>query len=87
MRITHPIETFPLFGKTVAVPMDEATPFHGAMKMNQTAAAILELLREETTEAELVAAMAERFPDTPVETLAEDVRRFVRQLSEHCLLT
>ena len=53
--------------------------FAGLVKGNRTLGAILELLKEDTTEAEIVAAMKARF-DAPEETIARDVKKALTEL-------
>jgi hypothetical protein len=60
-------------GETILVPTANAS-FSGIVRGNKTLGAVLGLLREETTEAEIVDAMKKRF-DAPKDTIAQDVRR------------
>lgn len=53
--------------------------FSGLVRGNGTLGAILGLLRRETTEAEIVAAMCRRF-DAPEDVIAGDVRRALAEL-------
>lgn len=54
----------------------EADRFKGMISSNRTAAAIVDLLREETTEEKVVDAMYARF-DAPREKIERDVRKVV----------
>lgn len=54
----------------------EADRFKGMISSNKTAAAIVDLLREETTEEKVVDAMYARF-DAPREKIERDVRKVV----------
>ena len=85
MKLKDHYETMPLRGKVVAVPVGEETAFSGALKTNRTGAAILELLREETTEEEIVEKLSKRF-DVPKERLREDVRQYLSALREKNLI-
>lgn len=60
--------------------------FNGAVKMNRTAAAIFELLKEDTTEEAIVEALARRF-DAPREQIARDVRRYLAAFRQKDLIT
>ena len=51
----------------------------GVVKGNKTLGAILDLLKEDTTEAAIVEAMKRRF-DVPEDVIAGDVRRAVSEL-------
>ena len=66
--------------KSLLVPVGTAE-FSGMVKGNKTLGAILELLKEETTEAEIIAAMKARY-DAPEETIARDVRKILTELRE-----
>ena len=65
-------------GETMLVPTGKAK-FSGVIRGNKTLGAVLELLREDTTEAEIVAAMKKRF-DAPEDVIARDVRKAVDSL-------
>ncbi|MBP3893380.1 MAG: PqqD family protein [Atopobiaceae bacterium] len=64
--------------ETVLVPTGSAS-FHGVVRGNKTLAAILDLLKEDTTEDAVAAAMCERF-DAPEENIRRDVSRAIREL-------
>ena len=66
--ITHETGT-----ESLLVPTGKAG-FSGLVKGNKTLGAILNLLRQDTTEADIVAAMKERF-DAPEEIIARDVKK------------
>lgn len=53
--------------------------FSGIVRGNKTLGAVLELLRNETTEEELVAAMKERFR-APEEIISRDAARVLSEL-------
>ena len=55
------------------------TAFSGLVRGNRTLGALLDLLKADTTEAELVAAMRERF-DAPAGAIERDVRRALEGL-------
>ena len=54
----------------------EAVRFKGMISSNRTAAAIVDLLKEETTEEAVVDAMFARF-DAPREKIAADVHKVI----------
>lgn len=78
MRLNPEFVSVPMAGKTVLVPTGKSD-FHGMVRGNKTFAAILGLLREETTEKALVAAMKERF-DAPEGAIEKDVARALTEL-------
>ena len=71
--ITHETGT-----ESLLVPTGKAG-FSGLVKGNKTLGAILNLLRQDTTEADIVAAMKERF-DAPEEVIARDVKKALSEL-------
>ncbi len=65
-------------GETVLVPTG-AADFSGVVRGNRTLGAMLELLRTETSEAELVAALRARF-DAPEGAVERDVKTVLDEL-------
>ena len=55
--------------------------FRGMIRNNSTANFIFEMLLQETTEEEIVAAMLEKY-DAPKEQIAADVKRMLIQIEE-----
>lgn len=64
--------------EALLVPVGGA-PFSGLVKGNKTLGAVLDLLKADTTEAEIVAALCARY-DAPEETISADVRRALAEL-------
>ena len=62
------------------VPTSDAE-FSGMVKGNKTLGAIIELLKEETTEEEVVAAMKAKF-DAPEGAIERDVKRVIEELTK-----
>lgn len=58
-----------------------AKQFHGLVRSNETAAFIVNCLKQETTEEAIVDAMLEQY-EAPRETVAQDVHRVVEQLRQ-----
>lgn len=58
-----------------------SSAFHGMVRGNATLGAVLELLKQDTTEEAVVDAMCEKY-DAPRETIAADVHRVVVKLRE-----
>ena len=65
-------------GETLLVPTGDAD-FAGVVRGNRTLGAILELLKDGTTEPELVAALRSRF-DAPEGAVERDVARALSEL-------
>ncbi len=53
--------------------------FKGIVRNNRTAAFIVNMLKEETTQEKIVSAMREKF-DAPLEMISEDVAEVLRTL-------
>lgn len=53
--------------------------FSGLVKGNKTLGVILDLLKEDTTETEIIAAMSARF-DAPEAVIARDVKKALTEL-------
>ena len=64
--------------ESILVPTG-AAEFAGLVRGNKTLGAILELLKKETDEASVIAAMCARF-DAPEEVIAADVREALSAL-------
>ena len=56
-----------------------ASSFHGLVRSNETAAFIVDCLKQETTEEAIVEAMLERY-EAPREVIARDVHQVVEKL-------
>ena len=64
----------------IAVPTgDETKNFKGLLRANESASFILECLKEETTEEEIVEKMVKEY-DASKEELAQDVHEVIEQL-------
>ena len=64
--------------ESMLVPVGGAG-FSGIVRGNKTLGAILELLKEQTTQEAIVDAMAQRF-DAPKERIAQDVEKALAEL-------
>ena len=64
--------------ESLLVPIGSAD-FSGLVRGNKTLGAILALLKEDTTEEAIVAAMKERF-DAPEDVIARDVKKALAEL-------
>lgn len=64
--------------ESILVPVGNAD-FSGVVRGNETLGVILKLLQHETTEAEIVAAMCEKY-DAPKEMITADVRKALDEL-------
>ena len=70
-------------GKKVAVAVgDDLTRFNGFIKMNDIGAYIFNMLKNDVTEDDIVAAMVKDYPDATEAEIRETVHDFVSQLIE-----
>ena len=81
MKAKYTFEIMDLDDGLVAVPVgDGADQFHGVLKVNETAAAILKLIEQETTEEEIVDALLKEYNGNR-EEVAECVREYLETLN------
>lgn len=59
--------------------IDVSSRFNGIIRSNKTAAEIVELLKNDTTEAEITKKMLEKY-DAPEEVIAADVNKIIEKL-------
>lgn len=78
MKLKKGFITYDADGESLLVPSGSVS-FSGLVKGNKTLGAILALLKEETTEADIVLAMRSRF-DAPEEVIASDVAKALSEL-------
>ena len=86
MKLKYTFEMMEVDEQAMAVPVgDGAEEFHGILKLNDSAAAILELLKEDTTLEAVTEKLLEQF-DSSKEEMEEYVTDYVNQLKEAGLL-
>ncbi len=74
-------------GSTVAVPVGaENRSFNGYIRLNETGAAIFELLKTDTTEEQIVESLLKTYDGTK-EEMRETVKEFLAQLESADMLT
>ncbi len=61
------------------IMIDVSAKFSGLVRNNKTASEIVDYLKEETTEAEIVKKMLAKY-DAPEEVISADVKKVVSQL-------
>ncbi|MBQ1310919.1 MAG: PqqD family protein [Blautia sp.] len=88
MRLKFRIETIGLDGKIIGVPVgEEATAcFGGVLKLNDTAAYILELLKSEITEQEIIDRVEKEYKVSR-DVLEKDVKKILNSFEERGFLT
>ena len=86
MKLKYEFEMMSLEDKMVAIPVgEEAIEFAGVIKLNETAAFIFNLLKDETTEEAILDALENEY-DAPRERLIDDVRKIINEYREKGLL-
>jgi len=86
MRLKNHYEIMSVEDQFFAVPVENVDEsFSGMIKLSKTAAAIFELLQNETNEGDIVVNMSQRF-DVAQDILAADVHKAVSLLRDKGLL-
>jgi len=86
LKLKFDIEIMEMDDKSVAVPVgDGAENFHGILKVNESAAFILNLLKEDTTEEAIVDAILNNYAGER-ETVASYVKNYIAKLRDADLL-
>ena len=78
MKLKKGFITYDTDSESMLIPSGSVS-FSGLVKGNRTLGAILTLLKEETSEAEIIASMKNRF-DAPEEVIASDVAKVLSEL-------
>ena len=87
MQLKHKFECMALDDYTIAVPVGDSTDkFHGVFKMNETATFIFNLLKEETTEEEIITIIKEIY-NAPIDLVTEDVHKYIEVFQKYDMLT
>ncbi len=82
MRLKYTFETMKLDDQIVAIPVGEgATDYHGVIKLNETAAVIFELLKQENTEESIIEALEKKY-DVSRDTVTRDVQHYIAMFRE-----
>ena len=86
MRIKYCFEIMDLDDGKVAVPIGgNEDPFYGVLKINETAARILELMREDTTEERIVEELMQQYEGERTQ-ITSYVHAFIETLNTEGLL-
>lgn len=87
MQLKCNFEVMEFDSQKIAVPVGEnANEFHGVIKLNETAAFILEQLKEEASVEAIVEALKAEY-DAPQELLEADVRKCIEEFTNKGLLS
>lgn len=86
MRLKYTFEVTKLGDYTIAVPVgNNVEGYSGVIRLNETAAFILDLLKEETSVEAVVEAMEKEY-DAPRNVVEAEVKKFVKDFAEKGML-
>lgn len=85
MKLKYEMTTIEIDDSIMAVPVDCDEKFNGIIRMNETTAEILELLKSDMTEEQIVNELLSKY-DAPRETIQGSVKRVVDTLRANNLL-
>ena len=86
MRLKHAFEVMELDDQIIAVPVGKnSSDIQGVFKMNETAAFILDLLKEDTTEEAIIEAIKADY-DVSEELLRKDVSHCIEMFKNRGML-
>ena len=86
MKLKYEFETVEIDNEIMAVPVGDNTEnLHAMLRLNETAAAILALLKEETTEQKVIDAILSEYEGDPDE-IAASVRDYLQTLRDNGVL-
>ena len=81
MKLKYNFVTSEVADKIVAVPVgDDLEKFNGFVKMNDIGAYIFNMLKNDVTEDEIVAAMLKDYEDATEQEVRETVKEFTNKL-------
>ncbi len=83
MKLKYEFETVEIDGEIMAVPVgDNSDDLHAMLRLNDTAAFILEALKEETTEEDIIAKIKKEY-DCSETDVAEYVHSYIEELKNN----
>ena len=86
MKLKYTLEMIEIDGRSFAVPIGEnADSFCSVIECNETAAVILEMLKKDISEKQIVTALEDRY-EAPAGVIESRVRRFLNTLQEKGML-
>ena len=87
MKLKYDFITSKVGDEIIAVAVGaNADKFSGMLKLNEEGAAILELLKKDISEDELIDSLVSKYEDSTRDEISEFVKEFVSQLKEAGLL-
>ena len=87
MRLRYKFSMMDMGDEIAAVPVgDNASEFHGMLKVNDISADILTQLEEDTTPEKVHAYLMEKYPDYTDKEIGDELASFLNQLIANGLL-
>lgn len=87
MKLRYEFTVMDMGSEIAAVPVGEhAEDFHGMLKLNESSAFILELLREDTTPQAVHKKLKEKYPESTDREIGEMLAPFLNKLIREGLL-
>ena len=86
MKLKYEFQTVEVAGEKIAVPLiHDGDTFHGALRVNEVASAILDLLKNDTTEDAMIDSLLTEYRAS-CEEIAKSVHKIVEKLRKAELL-
>ena len=86
MKLKYDVEIMEMGNQFIAIPVGhEAMDFRGVVRLNETAKTILELLREDVTEADIIASVQKEYGASQ-DVLAQDVHECIKMFRSRDML-
>ena len=87
MKLRYEFTVMDMGGEIAAVPVgDNAGDFHGMLKLNESSAFVLDLLREDTTPEAVHKKLKEKYPESTDQEIGEMLVNFLNKLIREGLL-
>lgn len=86
MRLKYKFDIAVVADRIVAVPLDDAGQFNGALTINETMKDIMELLVQDRTEEELTMAMMQKYDNVPLEKMQASIHEICVGLKNEGIL-
>ncbi|MBR4761660.1 MAG: PqqD family peptide modification chaperone [Clostridia bacterium] len=87
MKLKYEFTVMDMGDEYAAVPVGEdATKFHGMLKLNKASADILELLKEDTEPMKIHIYLKEKYPDSTDDEIGHMLVEFLNTLAREGLL-
>lgn len=81
MKLRYEFIITDMGGEFDAVPVgDNASEFHGMLRLDETAADVLGMIKDDITPNELLEKLVEKYPDTPRDDIGNRLAGFMNKL-------